>query len=427
MTDSDERIRLLFTDILGLSHGKMVRDSHRDHPTHYAITVMIQGLDLEFDDIANYSVGDGFPDMEARLDPTTVRPSWDQGLVAMTNLHFSDGRPLPLCTRGRLGEHIAKWRARGLDPMIGFEMEFFLSADPALKTGPLEVPMHRVYGTGPGADPSGLLEAIHDAGQRAHLDIEGMNGEFHPGQVEASLRYRDALSAADSAFLFREMVRELALARNMGATFMARPFDGLVGNGMHLNMSANDSGGANAFADASAPDGISQLCRHAIAGLIEHHTALSALFAPTINSYKRLRPGMLAGFYGTWGLDNRLTSIRIPGQRGSATRIEHRTPDGSASPHLATLGLLAAAFDGIERQLEPPTPSAGNAEENPGEVPAVASNLGDALTALESDSVLVDALGEDLTNVFVTIKRAEIARWEQAVTDWEVTNYGRVY
>jgi glutamine synthetase len=427
MSDSDERIRLLFTDVLGLSHGKVVRESHRDNPTHYAITVMIQGLDLEFDDIANYSVGDGFPDMEARLDPTTVRPSWDTGLLAMTNLHFSDGRPLPLCARTRLAEQVAKWRTLGLDPMIGFEMEFFLSDDPTLKSGPLEVPMHRVYGTGPGADPSGLLDAIHDAGHRAHLDIEGVNGEFHPGQVEASLRYRDALTASDAAFLFRDMVREIALARGMGATFMARPFDGLVGNGMHLNMSANDSTGANVFADASAPDGISQLCRHAIAGLIEHHTALSALFAPTINSYKRLRPGMLAGYYATWGLDNRLTSIRIPGQRGNATRIEHRTPDGTASPHLATLGLLAAALDGIERKLEPSAPSAGNAEENAGDVACVAGNLGEALAALESDKVLVDALGEDLTNVFTTIKRAEIARWEQAVTDWEVTTYGRVY
>jgi glutamine synthetase len=427
MSDTDERIRLLFTDILGLSHGKVVPDSHRDHPTHYAITVMIQGLDLEFEDIAKYSVGDGFPDMEARLDPTTVRQSWDQGLIAMTNLHFSDGHPLPLCSRSRLANHVALWQAAGLDPQIGFEMEFFLSADPTLSTGPLSVPMHRVYGTGPGADPSGLLEAIHDAGHRAHLDIEGMNGEFHPGQVEASLRYRDALASADAAFLFREMVRELALSRRMGATFMARPFDGLVGNGMHLNMSANDASGSNAFADRSCPDGISQLCRHAIAGLIEHHHALSALFAPTINSYKRLRPGMLAGYYGTWGLDNRLTSIRIPGQRGSATRIEHRTPDGSASPHLAVLGLLAAAYDGITRELEPPAPSAGNAEDNPGEVPVVAADLGQALDALAADAVLVDALGEDLTNVFVTIKRAEIARWEQAVTDWEVKNYGRVY
>jgi glutamine synthetase len=136
---------------------------------------------------------------------------------------------------------------------------------------------------------------------------------------------------------------------------------------------------------------------------------------------------MLAGYYGTWGLDNRLTSIRIPGQRGSATRIEHRTPDGTAAPHLASLGLLAAALDGIERKLDPPAPSAGNAEENPGEVPAVAADLAAALTALESDKILVDALGEDLTNVFTTIKRAEIARWEQAVTDWEVTTYGRVY
>ena len=160
---------------------------------------------------------------------------------------------------------------------------------------------------------------------------------------------------------------------------------------------------------------------------MEHHEALTALFAPTINSYTRLRPGMLCGYFATWGLDNRLTSVRVPGQRGAGTRIEHRTPDGSASPHLALLGMLAAAKDGIDRKLDPGPPAEGNAEESSPTEKHTAHYLAEALTLLEGDKVLTDALGDDLTEVFCTLKRREVTRWEEAVTDWEVQTYGRVY
>ncbi len=430
MTSTDDLTRLLFSDVLGLSHGKVVPSSRIKHPTHYASTVMVQGLDLEFIELESYSTDAGFPDMEARLDPSSLRPSWlegSTGQIGMTDLFRADGRPLPLCVRTRLQEMIGRWRARGLDPVCGYEMEFFLCDDPTLASGPMRVPWHRVYGTGPGADPSGMINEIAAAAERAELHIEGVNAEFHPGQVEAALHYSDALQAADAAFLFREMVREIALAKGKGATFMARPFADAVGNGLHVNLSANDRSGDNAFDDAEAPEGISKLCRHAIAGLLEHHAQLTALLAPTVNSYKRLRPGFLAGYHATWGLDNRLTSLRVPGQRGQATRIEHRTPDGSASPHLALLGILAAALDGIERELPLCPPAMGNAEAEPHTDTHVASSLSEALDLLEGDEVLVDALGADLTKVFVTLKRQEIDRWEAAVTDWEVNTYGRVY
>lgn len=430
MTSPNDLTRLLFSDVLGLSHGKVVPSSRLKDPTHYAITVMVQGLDLEFIEAESYSTDAGFPDMEARLDPSSLRPSWTEGAegqIGMTNLHRADGRPLPLCVRTRLQEMIDRWRSRGLDPVSGYEMEFFLSDDPTLASGPMQVPWHRVYGTGPGADPSGMIDEIAAAAERAELHIEGVNAEFHPGQVEAALHYANALEAADAAFLFREMVREIALSKGKGATFMARPFADAVGNGLHVNLSANDRSGDNAFYDGDDPEGISKSCRHALAGLIEHHAQLTALLAPTVNSYKRLRPGLLAGYYATWGLDNRLTSLRVPGQRGRSTRIEHRTPDGSASPHLALLGILAAALDGIERELPLAPPAEGNAESAPHTDTHVASSLTEALDLLEGDQVLVDALGADLTNVFVTLKRQEVARWESAVTDWEVNTYGRVY
>lgn len=427
MSTSSGQTRLLFTDVLGLTHGKTVPSSRMKDPTHYAITVMVQGLDRDFIEIDGYSTSSGFPDMEARLDEETVRPSWSGGKVAMTDLFMADGRPLPLCVRTRLREMVERWRALSLEPMCGIEMEFYLLAGHTVADGPLDVPWHRVYGTGPGADPSGVIDRVAASCDTAELEMEGLNSEFNPGQVEAAVSYRTALHAADAALLFRELVRETALDMGLGATFMARPFGNSVGNGMHLNLSASDAEGRNVFADSSDPDGLSQVCRWAIAGLLEHHAALTALFAPTVNSYKRLRPGMLAGYWATWGFDNRLTSVRVPGQRGESTRIEHRTPDGTASPHLALLGMLACALDGIQRQLPLPPPAEGNAEENPRTEIHTARSLSEALDLLKQDAVLTEAIGADLTEVFVSLKRAEIANWEQAVTDWEVDSYGRIY
>jgi glutamine synthetase len=429
VTQAPELTRVLFSDLLGLCHGMTVPSARAKHPTHYAITVMVQGLDLQFLELDGYSTASGFPDMEGRLDETSTRPGWGphETQVGLADLYRADGSLLPLCVRGRLREMVARWQSIGLDPLAGIEMEAYLLAGPSVADGPLQVPAHRVYGTGPGADPSGLLTEIALAAEASGLGVEGINSEFDAGQVEAAIGYRDALGAADCALLFRELVRETAAARGLGATFMARPFDATVGNGMHLNLSACDSEGQNLFADTRDPDGLSAVCRYAIAGILAHHRSMTALFAPTVNSYKRLRPGMLAGYVASWGLDNRLASVRVPGQRGQGTRIEHRTPDGSASPHLALLAMLAAGLDGIERELPLPPPGIGDVESVPGDAQHTPHSLAEALDELAADDVLTSALGPDMTAAFVGLKRQELQAWDRAVTDWETSTYGRVY
>lgn len=298
MTD---QIDVVFPDLLGLLHGKTVPSHRADHPTHYAITVMVQGLDLEFLETDTYSTSAGFPDMEARLDPETVRPWIGDRRIGLAHLHRADGRELPLDSRRQLSTICGQWRDLGLEPIAGFEMEFFLlrSRKPLVK---LEVPDHRVYGIGPGADPTGTLEVIAAAAERAGLQVEGVNSEFTPSQVEAALHYQPALTAADNASLFRELVRQISTSRGIDTTFMARPFGDAVGSGLHLNMSLADVAGRNAFIDAGDQHGISALSRHFIAGLLHHHEALAAFAAPTVNSYKRLTPAcsVAIGLTGAW-------------------------------------------------------------------------------------------------------------------------------
>lgn len=420
-----DQIDIIFPDLLGLAHGKTVPDNRRDHPTHYAITVMVQGLDLEFLATENYSTSAGFPDMEARLDVSSLRP-WRDRSVGLANLHFADGRELPLDSRRALSSIIDRWKARGLTPVAGYELEFFLlsARTPLTK---LPVPDHRVYGVGVGADPTGTLEQIVEAAHACELQPEGANSEFTPSQVEASLHYQDAMRAADAAFLFRILAREIARERGIDVTFMARPFNDAVGNGLHVNMSLNDDTGANAFIDESDKNGISTVMKHFIAGLIDHHEALAAFAGPTVNSYKRLTPGMLSGYWANWGWDNRISTVRVPGQRGAGTRIEHRMADGSANPHLLTAALLAAGLSGVERELPLPEPQVGDADAEPNTDRHTPHSLAEALDALEADAVLRSYFHPDLIDVYLNLKRKEYDRWNTTVTDWEQVEYARVY
>lgn len=421
-----EQIDIVFPDLLGLLHGKTVPLHRQNHPTHYAITVMVQGLDLEFLEVNPYSTGAGFPDMEAVIEPDTIRPWGLSRSIALSSLHFADGRPLPLDSRRALASVVDLWKERDLNPVAGYEMEFFLlqSRTPLTR---LEVPEHRVYGVGVGADPTGTLEAIGLEGERARLDIEGLNSEFTPSQLEVSLHYTDVMTAADNALLFRELARNVARERGADITFMARPFADTVGSGMHVNMSFVDRLGRNALIDEQAQWGISDLARHFIAGLLHHHEALAAFAAPTVNSYKRLTPGMLSGYWANWGLDNRISTVRVPGQRGSGTRIEHRMADGSASPHLLTAALLAAGLHGVREEMTLDVPQEGDADSTPNTDRHSPETLLAAIEALEADKILCDFFEPDLIEIYLGLKRKEWERWNASVTDWEQQEYSRVY
>ncbi|MCX6432855.1 MAG: glutamine synthetase family protein [Actinobacteria bacterium] len=340
-----EQFDVVFPDLFGLTHGKTVPNHRLDYPTHYAVTCMVQGLDLEFLEIDLYSTGAGFPDMEARVDLETTRPWLSGRSIAMASLFQSNGDPLPMDSRRQLRLICEEFEELGYTPMAGFEMEFFLLERRQPMTR-LAVPDHRVYGIGDGADPSGTLEAIVALAEHADLQVEGMNAEFAPAQVEVSLHYQNALASADCALLFRELTRLVARTRGIDASYMARPFGDTVGSGLHANLSMARADGSNAFDEPGDELGISDLARHFIAGLLVHHEAITAFAAPTVNSYKRLTPGMLSGYWANWGIDNRLSTVRVPGQRGATTRVEHRMADGTASPHLLLSALAARAAGG---------------------------------------------------------------------------------
>jgi glutamine synthetase len=224
------------------------------------------------------------------------------------------------------------------------------------------------------------------------------------------------------------LVHEIAARHDRLATFLGRPFNERGGSGMHMNFSFRRPDGSNAFHDPDDPDGLSELARRSIAGLLTHHRGMAAICGPTVNAYKRLKPDMLNGYLANWGFDDRSVGVRVPPARGEGSRAEHRMADAAANPYLAGAALLHAARMGVVEELELGPPQEAGAEPNTDV--AVANTLAEALDDLQSDSKLVGALGEWLVESFVALKRAEWDRYVAAgetsdteVTPWEIDYY----
>ena len=476
-----ERIRVLFCDHLNLARGKYLpRSVAESGSARHCVGVYAVDYQRALLDAPGSGMREGLPDMEAVFDLARVRPGWEPGTGVVVADLEREGRPLGLCGRGALKRAVESWRQRGLEPSIGIELEAFIfQRDSSGGWVPYDTPGAYVYGTGTAVDPEGLIDDIWAAAGRCGFPVEAINSEYDWPQFEFTLRYRDALGALDDIFLFRVMAREVVAKRGYLLTFMPKPLSDRGGNGLHINFSlageehgkgyGNEAGregggergdpsggdtgeeggnridtdtgrdtgeeggnrlgrnigdeGGNAFADPSREDGLSDLARQCVAGLMHHHRSMSALLAPTVNSYRRLRPASLAGYWANWGYDHRGVAVRIPGERGSATRIEHRLGDGAANPYVAAATVLQAARLGVENTYPLPPAETGDGLETVDTEVCVPENLGAALDALERDEALVSAVGELLVGNFIGIKRKEWDDWLGATTDWELSQY----
>src|SRR6266576_2302374 len=256
------------------------------------------------------------------------------------------------------------------------------------------------------------------------------------GQFEQNFTYTDALTSCDRAIFFRYMVHTLAQQQGLLATFMPKPFTNLTGNGCHFHLSLWD-GDTNLFLDEDDARGLglSETAYHFIGGLKKHAKAYSAVTAPTVNSYKRLKLGSTSSG-ATWspvwisyGYNNRTQMLRIP----APGRVEDRTVDGSTNPYLAATVILAAGIDGIENKLDPGEPNSDNLYSIPHDelrargLETLPSNLLQATMELERDDVMREALGEarneDYVDYFIRVKQEEWNRYHEQVTPWEIKEY----
>lgn len=426
--DEIKFINLQFTDIHGTVKSVNV-------PAHRLQEVLEKGCWFDGSSIQGFArIHES--DMVLHPDPATYQIlPWKSPARRTARLICDvfrpDGDPFPGDPRQILRRLVQEAEDMGYTYNCGPELEFFLlqKRNEALRPVPHDVAGY--FDFSPRDLAAAVRSDIVDALHALDIEVEMEHHEVAPGQHEIDFRYADALTAADNAITFKQAVKAIATEYGLYASFMPKPFFGQNGSGMHTHQSLFRDG-QNAFFDADDDYKLSPEAYHFVAGQLEHARALSAVVAPTVNSYKRLVPGYEAPVYICWARINRASLIRIPQYspgREQSTRAELRFPDPSCNPYLAFAVMLAAGLDGIRRELTPPSPveedvyhfDEGRLQElNIAQLPG---SLEEAVDELENDSVLLDALGEHCARLFVEAKRAEWDEYRMQVTEWELGRY----
>ena len=370
----------------------------------------------------------GYPDIIALPDPSTVRErSWEQAAaLILCDFAHADGAPLELCPRTILSNVAARAGRLGLEPLVGVELECYLLEETpasAQSKRPCElVPVdsqQRVYGVSAAHRLERFSRRLHDSLTSLAIPVVACHPEEGPGQLEITIDHGTPVLTADRTVLLKHATKGLAAQEGLVATFMAKPRSDWAGSCCHLHVSLR-ADGRDAF---HSDDGPSPVMGSFIAGTLEHMSELTAVMAPTVNSYRRFVRHSWAATTATWAVDNRTAGLRAVCHGEGLTRVEHRQPGGDVNPYLAIAACLAGGIDGIQRRCPLPAPAEGDIYADPGAPSALPRTLEHALEALERSGLAEDWLGADFVAHFVAMRRAELAAQAAAVTDWETARY----
>jgi glutamine synthetase len=419
-----------FVDIHGSAKTKCVPVEHFD-------TLLTAGVGFAGFAIWGLGMGPEGPEYTAIGDLSTLSlVPWMPGYARIACNGHVLGKPYEYCPRVALQRQLGELEAMGWTMYTGIEPEFMLlarqadgSVAPFDNSDTLDKPCYDYKGL---ARSSEFLEKLVTSLQTCGLDVYQIDHEDANGQFEVNFTYRDCLKTADNFTLFKMAASEIARSMGMLCTFMPKPFSNRTGTGSHFHISMGDAKNANLFEDPKDKLGmsLSKTGYQFLAGILEHAPALTALAAPSINSYKRLVVGRAlsgatwAPAYVTYGDNNRTALVRIPGGR-----LELRLPDGSCNPYLVTAGIVAAGLDGIKRKLDPGPPNNTNlytltpdqvAEQR---IAILPQNLDAAVDAFAADPVMRAAIGENLAQEFIRLKRMEWIEYSRHVSGWETDRY----
>lgn len=377
--------------------------------------------------VANPRFGPNTGDVFAVPDPESLVsvPFRPRTALAHCTLYDEDGGVWDGCPRGALQRAVEALAAAGLTARVGFEPEFYLlDADgqsPANSAG-----MYSIAGLD---EAAGFVAALTAALPEMGVRLEQIGKEYGTGQYEANLAHDHPLAAADELINLRLAVRHLAAEAGLHASFMPKLDEKMAGSGLHVHLSLQDAAtGQDRTGEPGRAGDLSEAGSAFMAGWLDHAEALTALGAPTPNSYKRLQPATWAPAHICWGIGNRGALVRVPG-RGKRARLEFRSGDNTANPYLFLAGLIWAGLDGIAQQRQP-GPPAGDDVALLGEealiergIRFLPRDLQDALDALADDAALASGLGPVIHGEFLRIKRAELASYRLQVSEWERTHY----
>lgn len=431
MEEHDIRfVRLWFTDVLGFLKSVAIAPAELEG-------AFAEGVGFDGSAIEGYArVYES--DMVARPDPSTFQQlPWRQqarGTARMfCDIALPDGSPSFADPRGVLKRALTRASDMGFTFYTHPEIEFFLleQGRPGANPVPLDHGGYFDHTTlGQGTDfRRDAIEMLEQMG----IAVEYSHHEAAPGQHEIDLRYADALTMADNIMTLRCVIREVAAAKGIHASFMPKPFTEYPGSGMHTHVSLFE-GDTNAFYDATHEARLSAVGRQFVAGVLRHATEISAVTNQWVNSYKRLVEGGEAPAYSCWGRNNRSALVRVPMfgiDKQSSARVEIRSLDSACNPYLAYAVILRAGLAGIEGQYELPDEADNDVWALTGRqrmamgIEPLPHSLDEAVRAMENSELVADTLGEHLFEHFLTNKRAEFEEYRAQVTPFELERYLR--
>jgi glutamine synthetase len=377
-------------------------------------------------------------DMHLRIDPDTyaVLP-WSPPELRRArffcDIFMPDGTPFMGDPRTVLKTLLAKIKQRGWIFNVGPEPEFFLFRSNGDTVHPVPHDIIGYFDFSADDEAVRVRTELMDALNSMNLDVEVGHHEVAIGQHEIDFRFADALRTADNVLTLKYTVKAIAAQHGLIASFMPKPIFGINGSGMHCHQSLFDLKGNPLFFDPKDDLHLSKLAYGFISGQLKHARSMSAILAPTVNSYKRLVPGYEAPVYVGWAQINRSALIRIPRYTpgvDKAIRAELRCPDPSCNPYLAFTAMLAAALDGIDNNVPLPKPLNNinvyhltSDERKKLKIQELPGSLPEALGELERDSVITNAIGPVAFEAFKRAKEEEWDTYRIRVTDWEVERY----
>jgi len=430
------RLQVAICDLNGVMRGKLIpREQAAKLGSGVRMPLSAFGIDIWGEDVIGseqvFETGDGDgiceftgrgPFMLPWLDtPTAMAPLWMLDEQGVDNT----GDP-----RRALATVCANYQALGLRPVVATELEFYLFDADLDDNGQPQPPSSPHTGL---PAEGGALYALDELEAYEHFlrdvyegcELQGIAAdaaiaENGNGQFEINLLHvDDPLRAADDAVMFKRLVKGLARKHGYRASFMAKPYGNRSGNGMHLHFSVLDNDGNNIFDDGGEEG--TELLKHAVAGCLNAAAESTLIFAPHLNSYRRMRPNTHAPTAISWGYENRTALIRIPGGSNKARRIEHRAAGADTNPYLVLAAVLGAAYEGIQQKM--PCPDATEGDAYTAGMDSLPLSWQDALDAFQSGAMMKKIFNTTVMTMFIGCKEQEIEALTTQVSDIEIRSY----
>ncbi|MCC7199863.1 MAG: glutamine synthetase [Gammaproteobacteria bacterium] len=421
-------VEAIIPDMAGVARGKIVPAEKyaEEEGMRMPESIFLQTVTGDYPD-DDSSINPSEIDIVLKADPSTIRVvPWAAEPTAQVihDCFYSDGRPVPMAPRYLLRRIIEMYAAKGWKAVVAPELEFFL-VDPNLDPDyPLKPPVGRSgrpeigrqsYSIAAVNEFDPMFDDMYAFCEAQNIDIDTLIHEDGAAQMEINLLHGDPLSLADQAFLFKRTAREAALRHKMYATFMAKPMAKEPGSAMHIHQSVVDTTtGENVFSNKDGSP--TQLFFSHIAGLQKYLPAAMSLFAPNVNSYRRLSRYTMAPINVQWGYDNRTAGLRVPVSSPSNRRVENRLGGADANPYLAITASMACGYLGMIEGLKPTEPINGSAYELPFALPRT---LAEALKLLRECKPLVDIFGDRYVAAYAAVKETEHETFLQVISSWE--------